>query len=216
MIKLITALSFGFYSVAFAENINFGAQPDFSTEFTQILSSEPKGEAQEILEMIGRAELEKMLAGEPTEELKQILVTLGAAKLKRATTGAMESPSEPMGKGDKANSPLTSGSVEAEFTQALSPQKPKKISKEMTAQTILNIADTHISESNYGAALDVLGENPDGTAEWYEVYGSAAMGDRQQSKALEAFTKAKELYEAQGNESKVNQMNAMINALTPR
>lgn len=212
MIKWITALSFGFYSVAFAEEINFGTQPDFSAEFTQILSNEPRGEAQEILEMIGRAELEKMLASEPTEELKEILVALGSAKLKRASASA----AKPMEKGDKTDSSLTSGAIEAEFTKALQTKKPKKRPNEMTSQALLNIADTHIAESDYGAALDILGDNPDGSAQWYEIYGSAALGDRQQAKALEAFTNAKKLYEEQGKADKVNQMNAMINALTPR
>ncbi len=114
----------------------------------------------------------------------------------------------------------------AMFTKALSSTEKNaekaedEISEEdkiaRAQKNILVFADTHIAESDYAAALDLLGETPDGSAQWYEIYGSAALGDRQQSKALWAFTEAKKLYEEQDNSSKVNEMRAMINALTPR
>ncbi|MFV0321271.1 MAG: hypothetical protein ACK5LE_02675 [Alphaproteobacteria bacterium] len=102
----------------------------------------------------------------------------------------------------------------AEFTKNL----PKKDSMDEDAKkaALRGFADTYLAEGDYVRALSLLGETPDGTVEWYEVYGSAANGDRNQKKALWAFKEAKKMYEAQGNSDKVNQMNALINTLEPK
>ncbi|MFV0431369.1 MAG: hypothetical protein ACK5MJ_04230 [Alphaproteobacteria bacterium] len=112
----------------------------------------------------------------------------------------------------------------AEFTQFLK-NKPSVTEDETTKkmpmsdaakqEALRGYADTHIAEGNYPEALNLLGEKPDGTAEWYEIYGSASLGDRSQKKALWAYKEAKKLYEQQGNEKKAHQMDVLINTLTP-
>lgn len=226
MMKYSLLLSFLWGGLAFAEpQPKLDTASDFGHEFAKILSGEPTEETKEILAAIGLAELKKIVSDEPTEETKEILAAIGAAKLQKvlspkdkessaslaAPIASVEIKEEPK---EAPLSKITEPAIDIEtvFKKALSAEK----NKQSTSQAILAMADTHIAESNYGAALDLLGDNPDGTAQWYEVYGSAALGDRQQAKALEAFTHAQKIYEEQGKSDKVNQMNAMINALTPR
>lgn len=101
-----------------------------------------------------------------------------------------------------------------EFTK----HSPKKdvMSDEAKNATLRSYADTYLAEGDYERALSLLGSKPDGTVEWYEVYGSAANGNREQSKALWAFKEAKKMYEAENNAAKVNEMNALINTLEPK
>lgn len=102
----------------------------------------------------------------------------------------------------------------AEFTKHL--PKKETMDDDAKKEALRGFADTHVAEGDYQRALSLLGETPDGTVDWYEVYGSAANGDRNQKKALWAFKEAKKIYESQGNTDKVNEMTALINTLEPK
>ncbi len=232
--KYITLLPVCLSFMAFAEETQLNKAPDFGAEFTKILSSEPNQETREVLEAIGLAEVKRILTTESSKETKEILAAIGAAKLKKIVSTeagqkanafaaavsitpktkanlASETKPQNTSKSQLGASP-TAGDIATEFTKALSGAQGDRT----TPEAILNFADTHISEGDYSAALDILTDTPDGTPEWYEVYGSAALGDRQQKKALKAYIEAKKLYEQQGNKDKVNQMNAMIKSLSPK
>lgn len=173
-------------SWATAEENKIKAESDICAEVKKVLPSEPSNPN-------FCAELMKSLSSESTKEAKDFI---SAEEVKTVAD-------------------LDFGT---EFTKALSPKNEdytKDDKKANAAKNILIFADTYIAESDYAAALDILGDTPDGSAKWYEIYGSAALGDRKQSKALWAFKEARKLYEEQGDAKKVNNMNAMINALSP-
>lgn len=96
-------------------------------------------------------------------------------------------------------------------------QNEAENSDQKTAEDFfISSADTYNAEGDFEKSLSLLQkvENQD-TAKWCDVAATAYLGDRNYKQAKEAFICAKEHYETEGNLSKVRQMQAHIDYLTP-
>lgn len=102
-------------------------------------------------------------------------------------------------------------------TEQTMPSDEKIEAMAVKDEILLSAADAYNAESDYVRAIDLLEQMElKYTSRWCDVAASAYLGDRQFTKAKEAFICAKDAYEKEGNTKKVHDMQAHINFLTPK